>query len=156
LTSRTRRVADLFSGQSHCGDDARQGAGAADALCFSLVTSKFIWVKSGVGIKHWEFNGEGVIPRVPQSLVRQLPSEMVKTGTEMMDDFPGEHPKMQRNSGSLTLQELQSELLPRLALLVCEDWVYAGTPDGEIEGWERSEKLSDLRVQITDALVGPF
>jgi hypothetical protein len=138
--------------------DACKGTGAIDdALYFSTVESRFVWVFGGVGIKDGELDTPADHFDTSTTFVGQLPNEVIETGTKMVDDLPCEHGESQGNGViPLRFQEFRSELLPRIALLVGEGWAYAGVADGEIECGELGEKLDNFRIQIVDTLIGPF
>jgi len=137
-------------------DTCKSERSVGDALYFSAIESRFVWVSDGVVIKDGELDVPTNLLDAPTGFIGQLPSEMIETGTKMVDDLSREDGKTQGNRIlPLGFQEFRSELLPRIALLIGEDWVYTGTY-GEVEGGEVGEKRSNLQIQVVDTLIGPF
>lgn len=87
----------------------------------------------------------------------QLPNQMIEAGSQVMHDFTSKNREAEGNGVlPFSLKEIESKLLPRIGLLIAENWVYAGTHDWKLEGGKLGEEQTDLIIQVTDALVGPF
>ena len=74
---------------------------------------------------------------------------MVESATQVMDDFAGKDAESRQASAT---QCLLSQYLKSLPILIGENWLQPLNPDPR----EWSQKLRNLRIEITDVLIGPF
>ena len=107
---------------------------------------KFVFVSSGIIKEDGEFNSSGMI----QPLIggRQFPSEMVKCGSDMVNDLASKNaPSWIDFPVNEIFQFIKGSLIQ-----VGENGLFALEPDDREGGEERF----DFRIQYADVLIGPF
>lgn len=119
--------------------DENQGSRIGDSLYMSLVTgsSRFL---SWPHFRNGKFDLCWLGDSVP--LVRELPDNVVETGSKVVQDFPGEHVKTNRNDA---LSMVRNCLERSLSIVI--------SPSGVIVFLEESR---DFLLKIEDVLLGPF
>ena len=110
-----------------------------NSLYFSVVSADFIFTD-----RPFDTDGKfyGVFTGAPVLRAGELPDDMIQARSEVVNDLPGEHRKSWRNG---LLGKVYSCLSERLNIVATTNSVFAFL-----------EKPNDLRLKITDTLVGPF
>lgn len=135
-----KRVADRFTGVVRLKHfDENQGSRIGNSLYMSFVSgaSRFVrWPH----FKHGKFDLCWLGKSIP--IRTELPNNMVKDGTQMMENLPSEDAEAQRNDALAMVRHC----LERSVLIVMSpEWVLATIKES-----------IDFPVQITDVLVGPY
>ncbi len=109
-----------------------------DSLYFSLVKGNSVFVD-----RPFLENRELDLPRVLYPVdVGEYPRNMIKAGSQVMHDLPGQHTEPQWNDAVLMIL---NSLKEQLVVVLGQDGVLAFL-----------KKPGDFRLQIEDVLVGPF
>lgn len=131
-----------------------KSTGTGDSLYLSAVTGHFVFCNRahlGRPEKHGEFDltRSGFCLEIGR---RELPCEMVECRPQVMDNLSSEHTKS--GLDDLSFNEL-SQFLKRFMVLLGEDWFDFFICD-EANAGDGGQELSDLGIQVTDILIGPF
>lgn len=119
--------------------DEIENPGVCDSLYFSFILGEHVrrvwWA-----FEDREFNVPNLI--APVRVIREMPDDVVETRSEMVDDLPGQDIESKGNRPlAVILDRLRNELI----VLITEERVFAAL-----------KKPCDLRLKITDVLVGPI
>lgn len=113
-------------------------SGVRDSLYFSFVSGNTVFV-GWPNFNNREFDSPRKIS--PVSLVRELPNDMIQTGSQVVNDLPREHAKPERDRAIIVIGD---SLKKNLSIVLWNDGVFASLKKG-----------IDFRLKITDVLVGP-
>src|ERR1039457_958681 len=116
-----------------------ENLGIRNSLYFSLISANFLFRKR---LFREDRELDGVFPFEPVFGAGKVPSDVIETGSQVMDDFATQHAKTWRY-GETTM--VVKRLLPLLRVHIGEDWILASF-----------EESPDSTVKINDVLVGPF
>lgn len=78
----------------------------------------------------------------PVSLTGKLPSDVVKTGTQVVNDFASKNAEPERDDALFMVRDCLKE---SIFVVLGDDWVFAGLKEGV-----------NLGLKIVDVLVRPF
>jgi hypothetical protein len=141
------------------GLDSCQGRGIRDALYFSAVTAKFVFLNtaatSGTSLRPCVENGEFDLMRgICLEYGRgQLPSQVIERRSHMMDDLASED--TESSGDSLTYNEL-SQFIESFPIFIGDDWLFCDNVNVQSSGRNWSQKLGDFPSERLDILFGPF
>lgn len=114
--------------------DETQNIRVCDSLYFSFKSLSAAFI-SGPLIENGKLD-------MPRSCGREVPHDVIKTGSQMVDDFTGEHAKTWWNRKTLMVRH---SLQKQLSVVLWQNGVIAFLKE---EG--------DFPIEITDVLFGPY
>jgi hypothetical protein len=119
--------------------DSRENLRVVNSLYFSLVSGNFRFV-GWPTVKHGKLDTIGGTGSI--GVTGELPNQMVKAGTQVVDGFSGKDTEPQWKG---TLEVELNRFLNKFSIFIGDDWVKAFI-----------EKPYDFKIEISDILVGPF
>jgi len=116
----------------------------SDSLYFSFVSLNSVFVGGiGLHVKDRKLdNILGLAPRFIGGEVREVPDNMVKAGSQVVNDLSREDTETYRNA---LVAVIVDRFLPHLVIWMGEDWVVPAT-----------NELGDFGFKVDDVLIGPL
>lgn len=111
----------------------------SNSLYLSVVSGNTVFIDRFL-VKDRELNSSRMVS--PVLFCRELPCDVVKAGTQMMDNFPSEHTKAEWDRAILVILDC---LQKQLSVVLWKNWVFATL-----------KETCDFGLKIADVLVGPF
>lgn len=116
-----------------------KGVRVCDSLYFSFVSGRFLFTDR-LTLENRKL--DQIEKLLPVGIRGKFPDNVVKAGSQMVDDLASEHPEPHRDRPiSMVLHSIKNAVVVHIG----HDWVLAGL-----------KKKVDFGLKIADVLVGPF
>ena len=129
--------------------NAPQGRLAFNSLYFSLIFTRFVFLRiaGGIIVEDGKLDARRIISPVFGG--RQLPRDMIERGPKMVDDFTSSDFPLGIDR---SVSDRLLDFLKCFPIMIGPNWIFPL----EINRGERVDETVDCPFQVTDVLVGPF